>query len=71
MARAIPYKQAIHWIAANDDTEWLEDDEPMLSVSASLVADIYGKPDGVVVRDLRRATKRVTRTLLANLGALS
>lgn len=53
---AISYKNAIQWLVNNDDTEFLRDDEPQLSVSASLVADIYGRGDSEVIADLRKAT---------------
>lgn len=51
--RAISYKAALQWIVANDDTEWLP--EGPISVTATLVADIYGKDEDVVRRDLVRA----------------
>jgi hypothetical protein len=48
------YKAAIWWLAANDDCDWLEDKEAgSLSVSASLVADMFGVEDERVTRDLR------------------
>jgi hypothetical protein len=50
--RAIPYKQAIEWMIANDDTEFLDLEDGCLSVTGSLVADIYGKQDGEVWEDL-------------------
>lgn len=53
------YRQAITWIAQNDDTEWVND-APYVgpSVTASLVADLFGKTDEQVVADLRRALNR-------------
>lgn len=57
--RVVPsYRRAIAWIIDNDDTDWLEDDEPIISVSAVLVADMFGKEDAQVIADLRRALKR-------------
>ena len=61
MARAIPYAAAIDWIAGNDDTEWVAEEEDCPSVTAALVADIYGKTEAVVRADLIRALKRAGR----------
>lgn len=55
------YKAAIKWMVVNDDTEWTRDDDPMLSVTASLVADLFGKTDAVVTADLRRVLKKAGR----------
>lgn len=55
------YRTAIAWIVENDDIEWLTDEGPDLipSVTASLVADVFGRSDDEVVADLRAAlTKR-------------
>jgi hypothetical protein len=49
------FRAAIQWMADNDDTEWLEDDEPILSVTAALVADLFGAEPKRVIRSLRRA----------------
>lgn len=54
MSRAIGYRQALVWLVLNDDTEWLEDENGSLSVTAALVADIYGKSDSQVTDDLRK-----------------
>lgn len=48
------YKAALQWLLDNDDCHWLDDDAG-LSVTASLVADIYGKTDAKVRLDLRKA----------------
>ena len=50
---AIPYRQAIAWLANNDDTEFVENGGPV-SVTACLVADIYRRPEEDVVADLRK-----------------
>lgn len=49
---AIPYASAIKWLVNNDDTEFLNDLNPALSVAASLVADIYGRTDEEILEDL-------------------
>lgn len=51
------YKEAIRWIAENDDTCWLGEYEIIPSVTASLVADVFDKPMDTVIRDLIRAVE--------------
>lgn len=46
------YLDAIEWLALNDDNEWLAEPDSALSATASLVADVFGKPDDVVKHDL-------------------
>ena len=49
------------WIAANDDTAWLTDvldDDVIRSVTASLVADLFGRTEDEISRDLTRELKR-------------
>jgi hypothetical protein len=53
------YRAAIAWMVLNDDTEWVEADP--LSVTAALVADLFGKDDEQVRRDLRNALRRKAR----------
>lgn len=62
MARrtAIPYSAAIKWLAGNDDTEWLHDEDPIPSVATCLVADIYGRTEKEVTYDLRAAVAKET-----------
>ena len=55
------YRRALQWIVDNDDTEWLDgdqNDDTPLSVTASLVADLFGHSDEKVERDLRKALKK-------------
>lgn len=49
------YREAIRWMAENDDTEWVEDESPILSVAAVLIADLFDVDEAKVVKDLRRA----------------
>jgi hypothetical protein len=54
------YRAALDWIARNDDCEWLKLGEQVpLSVTAALVADLFGVDDKRIVRDLQRVHKRV------------
>ncbi|MDE1905139.1 MAG: hypothetical protein KGH75_01630 [Rhodospirillales bacterium] len=66
--RAVPvrpsYRRALLWIVENDDTEWLETPEGEtvgLSVTASLVADMFGHSDEKLEKDLRRALMKSRR----------
>jgi hypothetical protein len=55
------YRRALQWIVDNDDTDWLDgdqNDDTPLSVSASLVADLFGHSDEKVERDLRKMLKK-------------
>lgn len=51
------YKQALQWIADNDDTEWLRDEHGCLSVTAALVADLFGVSDERIKKDLLKKTE--------------
>lgn len=48
------YKQALEWLALNDDTNWLQDENGSLSVSTALVADLFKKSDEQITIDLRK-----------------
>lgn len=55
------YRRALAWIVENDDTEWLESDDDgqvIPSVTAALVADLFGHPDEKVIGDLRNEMKK-------------
>jgi len=58
MATKPSYRRALEWILENDDTEFLTDPNPIPSVTVALVADMFGKTDKIVMRDL---AKRVSR----------
>ena len=65
------YKEAIEWIAYNDDTEFLNDpytrhDETHVSVSVALVADIFGKTRAQARADLVKQLKRMERFQLCH-----
>jgi hypothetical protein len=49
------YREAVEWIARNDDTEWLNEIPQYASVTACLVADLFGVDEDRVFKDLRRA----------------
>lgn len=49
------YREAIEWLAYNDDCYWLADHEPVLSVSASLVRDLWDRDETKLIGDIKRA----------------
>ena len=54
------YRRALQWIVDNDDTEWVDgdqNDDMPLSVTASLVADLFGHSDEKVEKDLLKTLK--------------
>ena len=59
--RAIPYKQAIEWMIRNDDTDFLDDENGCLSVTGSIVADIYGKLSVEVWEDLYKMKNKLRK----------
>ena len=56
------YREAIEWLAGNDDCYWLGDEEPCMSVAAALVRDLWDVDDSRLMLDLRRALYRVHPT---------
>ena len=62
------YRFGIAWMAENDDTDWLDDlTDHSPSVTACLLADLFGKTTEQVARDLRiySRKKREARAALA------
>jgi hypothetical protein len=55
------YREAIDWIAGNDDRYWLRDrdaHEPILSVTAAMVCDLHDVSGERLIADLRRSLKK-------------
>ena len=52
------YRNAIYWLAMNDDCEWTKEKTGANSVASSLVADMFGKTDEQVKKDLVKEIKR-------------
>lgn len=59
------YQAAILWIALEDDTDWLDDENGSPSVTLSLVADIFDKPIERATQDLRDALAAIERRAAA------
>lgn len=59
------YREAIRWIVYNDDTEWVRADEdegdPMISVTAALVIDLFDVSEERFMADLRRELRKAGR----------
>jgi hypothetical protein len=59
------YRDAIEWLARNDDNSWADSDpesgDGAISVSAGLVADLFNKSDETVRADLCRALDRLEK----------
>jgi hypothetical protein len=53
--RPARYREAVYWIAHNDDTEWIRDEEGIVSVTAVLVCDLFDVAEDKLRADLRRA----------------
>lgn len=53
------YREALEWLAGNDDCYWLGDNEPIISVSAAMVRDLFDVADEKLLKDLRVALKKV------------
>lgn len=58
------YRDAIFWLVANDDTDFLDDPNGSISVTASFAADMFGKPDAEVRADLVKERARQGRPVL-------
>jgi hypothetical protein len=56
------YREAIQWLAHNDDTEWVQSRgrDAWVSVAASLVADLFGVDGKRVRAAVRRELKKET-----------
>lgn len=48
------YYEALGWIALNDDTNWLDEDNASPSVTLSLVADLFKVSDEDATDHLRK-----------------
>lgn len=54
------YRDAIEWIVRNDDVSDIgEADDPLPTVTMALTADLFGKDDETVFRDITREIARL------------
>lgn len=56
------YREAVEWLAGNDDCYWLGDDEPIPSVAACMIRDLFDVEESKLYTDIRRALKRIHPT---------
>ena len=54
---SLTYRQALAWIIANDDYEWIGSGIP--SIAACFIADSYGRDTDQVIADLRKMKEGV------------
>jgi hypothetical protein len=47
------YAEGLGWIARNDDTTWLNDEQPIPSVTLVLLADLFGIDQDQAIKQLR------------------
>jgi hypothetical protein len=52
------YREAIEWLALNDDNEWVDDEDKVPSVTACLIADLFAIDTDKVTKDLRRRLEK-------------
>ena len=57
------YAFSLAWLALNDDNHYLDSENSGISVTASLVADIYSKSDEQIREDLTSYIKKLKATL--------
>lgn len=55
------YREAIRWIAHNEDPEWLNDEEPIPPISALLIVDLFDVEQTRVIADIRRELGKMGR----------
>lgn len=48
------YAEALNWVHLYDDTEWLDFERHLPSVTVSLIADLFGRTTEEVATDLRK-----------------
>lgn len=53
------YREAINWLAGNDDCYWLGEHPQAISVAAALVRDLFDVTNKKLITDLWRALKRI------------
>lgn len=52
------YRQSLKWILYNDDTEFLEDEEPIPSVTVAFLADVFDVSLDKILTDLKKLKEK-------------
>ena len=60
------YKQAIEWIVDMDDCYWVQDENPIASVTACMVADLFDVDLERVKRDIAKLISTDAARRLSN-----
>ena len=53
------YREAVDWLASNDDCYWLDEGELIPSVSACMIRNLFDVEEAKLYADIRRALKRI------------
>ena len=48
------YREAIDWLVSYDDNDWVKDTNPIISVSAALISDLFDVEEARVISDIRK-----------------
>jgi hypothetical protein len=59
--KRLGYREAIDWIACNDDTYWTADLDPIPSVTAVMVAHLFGVDVDKVRVDIAKMVDRLEK----------
>jgi hypothetical protein len=54
----IGYRASLQWMVDHDDTSWLDDADPIPSVTAVFAADIFDKDIEKLVADMRKLREK-------------
>ncbi len=56
------YREAINWLAGNDDCHWLGDYDAhgsMISVTAAMVRDLWDVSDDKLIKDIKIVLRKI------------
>lgn len=56
--RMMGYREAIRWVVLNDDTEFLDTEERVCSVTVVFLCDVYDRTTEEVITDLLKERKK-------------
>lgn len=52
------YRTALDWLVYNADNDWVFSEDPIISVEAALVADLFGRSNGEIAEDIKARMAR-------------
>lgn len=53
------YREAVEWLAGNDDCYWLGDTDPIPSLATCMIRDLFDVEEAKLYKDIRRALSRI------------